>query len=133
MKAAPDRFSSPKILAWGSIPRGTLSILTDLPIFTAGCDSPRGVETIAGSEQDPAIRRGLTERAVVFSVHQPGERGHAALRPKPSQHLAMIRHKAVKKLEVWAGDFLSFDKHSIPLRIAMSESNSPTVVLEIEK
>jgi NitT/TauT family transport system permease protein len=36
MKAPPGRFSLPKILAWGSVPRGTWSWITDLPIFAAG-------------------------------------------------------------------------------------------------
>jgi NitT/TauT family transport system permease protein len=36
MNRSPDRFSVPKILAWGSVPRGTWSWITDLPIFAAG-------------------------------------------------------------------------------------------------
>jgi NitT/TauT family transport system permease protein len=36
MKGPPERFSVPKILAWGSVPRGTWSFITDLPIFAAG-------------------------------------------------------------------------------------------------
>jgi NitT/TauT family transport system permease protein len=36
MKAPPGRLSLPKILAWGSVRRGTWSWITDLPIFAAG-------------------------------------------------------------------------------------------------
>ena len=36
MNRSPDRFSIPKILAWGSVPHGTWSLITDLPIFAAG-------------------------------------------------------------------------------------------------
>lgn len=36
MKAPPERFSAPKILAWGSVPRGAWPFITDLPIFAAG-------------------------------------------------------------------------------------------------
>ena len=36
MNRSPGRVSIPKILAWGSVPRGTWSLITDLPIFGAG-------------------------------------------------------------------------------------------------
>ena len=36
MKPSPERVSMPKILAWGSVSRGTWSFLTDLPIFAGG-------------------------------------------------------------------------------------------------
>jgi NitT/TauT family transport system permease protein len=36
MKVPQERFSLPKFLAWGSVPHGTWSWITDLPIFAAG-------------------------------------------------------------------------------------------------
>jgi len=36
MNRSPGCVSIPKILAWGSVPRGTWSLITDLPIFGAG-------------------------------------------------------------------------------------------------
>ncbi|HKS74399.1 MAG TPA: ABC transporter permease subunit, partial [Terriglobales bacterium] len=36
MKKSPDGFSATRTLAWGSVPRGKWSLVTDLPIFAAG-------------------------------------------------------------------------------------------------
>jgi NitT/TauT family transport system permease protein len=36
MKKVLDRFALPKIAGWGFVPRGTWSLITDLPIFAAG-------------------------------------------------------------------------------------------------
>src|ERR1700722_1056176 len=58
------------------------------------------IEAIAGSQQDPILGGGLAERAVVLSAHQPGERGHAALRRNPAEYVAMVRHEALEELEV---------------------------------
>src|SRR6266540_4453732 len=64
------------------------------------------IEAIAGSQQDSALGGGLAERAVVLSAHQPGERGHAALRRNPAEYVARFALKALESLKVWGGAFL---------------------------
>src|SRR6202047_4976776 len=91
------------------------------------------IEAIAGSQQDSTLGGGLAERAVVLSAHQPGERGHAALRRNPAEYVAMIRHEAFEGLEVSGGCFLGLAEHDVTFAIAVSERISPVVVLQIEK
>src|SRR5260221_13198408 len=56
---------------------------------------------------------GLAERAVVLSAHQPGKRGHAALRRNPAEYVAMVRHEALEELEVSGGSFLGLAEHDV--------------------
>src|SRR5438874_13545978 len=58
------------------------------------------IEAIAGRQQDSTLGGGLAEPAVVLSAHQPGERGHAALRRNPAEYVTMVRHEAIQELEV---------------------------------
>src|ERR1700736_2223261 len=71
------------------------------------------IEAIAGSQQDSPLGGGLAERAVVLSAHQPGERGHAALRRNPAEYVAMVRHEALEELEVSGGGFLGLAEHDV--------------------
>src|SRR5882724_5167447 len=71
------------------------------------------IEAIAGSQQDSTLSGGLAEWEVVLSAHQPGERGHAALRRNPSEYVAMVRHEALEELEVSRGDFLGLAEHDV--------------------
>src|SRR5882757_8633343 len=56
---------------------------------------------------------GLAERACILSAHQPGERGHAALRRNPVEYVAMVRHEALEELEVSCGRFLGLAEHDV--------------------
>src|ERR1700761_2185136 len=56
---------------------------------------------------------GLTEPTVAFSAHQPGERGHAALRRNPAEYVAMVVHEALEELEIAGGCFLRFPEHDV--------------------
>src|SRR5438876_12207656 len=56
---------------------------------------------------------GLAEPAVALSAHQPGERGHAALRRNPAEYVAMVRHEALEELKVSAGGFLGLAEHDV--------------------
>src|SRR5258708_12445192 len=56
---------------------------------------------------------GLAEPAVALSAHQPGERGHAALRRNPAEYVAMVSHEALEELEIAAGCFLRFPEHDV--------------------
>src|SRR6185437_1109002 len=71
------------------------------------------IEAIAGSQKDSMLCRGLAERAGVLSAHQPGKCGHAALGWNPAEYVAMVRHKALQKLEVSGGGFLGLAKHDV--------------------
>src|SRR5258708_40248898 len=56
---------------------------------------------------------GLAEPAVALSAHQPGERGHAALRRNPAEYVAMISHEALDELEIAGGCFLRLPEHDV--------------------
>ena len=71
------------------------------------------IEAIAGSQEDSTLGGGLAERAVVLSVHQPRERGHAALRRNPVKCVAMVRHEALEELEVSLRDFVGLAEHDV--------------------
>src|SRR3977135_3584296 len=71
------------------------------------------IEAITGSQQDSTLGRGLAELAGIFSVKQPGERGHAALRRNPSEYVAMVRHEALEELEVSGGGLLGLAEHDV--------------------
>ena len=76
------------------------------------------IEAIARSQQDSLVGGGLAEGAGIFlvpllSAHQPGERGHAALRRNPAEYVAMVRHEALEELEVSGGGFLGLAEHEV--------------------
>src|ERR1700730_5527642 len=56
---------------------------------------------------------GLAEPAVALSAHQPGERGHAALRRNPAEYVAMVCHEALEEFEIAGGYFLRFPEHDL--------------------
>jgi hypothetical protein len=69
------------------------------------------IEAIAESQQVPRFSSGLAERAVVLRAHQPGKRGHAALRTNAADYVAMLSREALQDLEVSGGGFLSPAEH----------------------
>jgi len=73
------------------------------------------IEAIAGRQQDPTLGGGLAEGALVLSTQQPGKCGHAAVRRDPAEHLTMLRHEAVKELEVSGGDGLRLAQDDVTL------------------
>ena len=83
------------------------------------------IEAIAGSQQDSTLSRSLAKRAVVLSAHQPGERGHAALRWNPAEYVAMVRHEALEKLEVSGGGFLGPAEHDVTFADCNFRKNFP--------
>src|SRR5215469_74391 len=73
------------------------------------------IEAIAGRQQDAMLGGSLAERALMFSAHQPGERGHAALRRDPAEHVAVVRQKSFEQLEVSRGGGLGLAQNNIAL------------------
>src|SRR5262249_15400377 len=72
-----------------------------------------GIEAVAGSEQDSMLGGGLAERAVVLATYEPGERGHAALRRNPAEHVGMTRHEAIKEFQILGGGFMGLAEHGV--------------------
>src|SRR2546430_5014843 len=56
---------------------------------------------------------GLAEPAVALAAHQPGERGHAALRRNPAEYVAMVGHEALEELEIAGGCFLRLAENGV--------------------
>src|SRR6476646_1136591 len=71
------------------------------------------IKAIAGSQKDSMLRGGLAERAGILSAHQPRECSHPALWRNPAECVAMVRHEALKELEVSGGGFLGLAEHDV--------------------
>src|SRR5579871_4419850 len=71
------------------------------------------IKAIARRQKDSMLRGGLTKRTGVFSAYQPKERGHAALGRNPAEYVAVVRHEALKELEVSGSSFLGLAEHDV--------------------
>src|SRR5579864_1959070 len=71
------------------------------------------IKAIAGSQKDSLLCGGLAKQASVLSAHQPGECSHPALRRNPAEYVTMVRHEALKELEVSGSSLLGLAEHDI--------------------
>src|SRR3954470_17425964 len=71
----------------------------------------RHIKAIARRQQDSTLGGRLAERTSISSTHQPRERSHTTFWRNPTEHIAMVRHETLEKLEVPGCGFLSFAEH----------------------
>ena len=60
------------------------------------CDGD--VKTVAGGEQDSALRGGLAEGTSILAADHPGERSHAALWRNPAENVGMFLHELIQNV-----------------------------------
>src|SRR6185437_9872413 len=73
----------------------------------------RCIKAITWRQQDSLLGGSLAERVGVISARQPGEGGHAPLRPNPTKYITVRRHESLEKLQISRSSFLGPPQHNV--------------------